>query len=72
VTKKPKVALPVTKRNQSNEPQQTQLLRVPPVIALLATARRALLAIAPIPPVLKATALLAIGPTPHVPKVTAP
>jgi hypothetical protein len=72
VTKNPKAALLVKKKNQSNVPQQTQLLRVLPVIAPKATARRVPLAIGPIPHAPKATALLATGPTPHVLKVTAP
>ena len=70
MTKKPKVALLVKKKNQ-NVPQQTQPLRVLPVIALKATARRGLLATVPIPHALKATAPLATVPIPHVPKVTA-
>jgi hypothetical protein len=71
VTKNPKVALLVKKKNQSNVPQQIQPLRVLPVIAPKATARRVPLATAPIPHAPKVIALLVIAPTPHAPKVTA-
>ena len=85
MTKNPKVALPVTKRNPSNvrlptRPLHAQLVIAPKatahlvrlVIALKATAHPVRLVIVPIHPVLKVTALLAIALTPHVPKVTAP
>jgi hypothetical protein len=71
VTKNPKVALLVKKKNQSNVPQQIQPLRVLPVIAPKATARRVPLATAPTPHALKVIALLVIAPIPHAPKVTA-
>jgi hypothetical protein len=71
VTKNPKVELLVKKKNQSNAPQQTPPLRVLPVIAPKATARRVPLATAPTPHAPKVIAPLAIAPTPHAPKVTA-
>ena len=71
MTKNPKVALLVKKKNQSNVLQQTQLLRDLPETAPKATVRRALLATDPIPHAPKVIALLATGPTPHAPKVIA-
>jgi hypothetical protein len=72
VTKKPKVALPVTKRNQSNVPPPTRHRHDQLVIALKATAHPVLPVIGPTRHVPKVTALLAIVPIPHVLKATAP